>query len=62
MQRKTAIKRIMSFGLLDRNGAADFLEWCTFVNGMTNYHAVQLAERTAQLKSRLGRKENENND
>lgn len=55
MKRKTAIKRIMSFGLLDRNGAADFLDWCTFVNGMTNCHAVQLAERTAQLDIMLGR-------
>lgn len=52
MKRKTAIKRIMSFGLLDRNGAADYLEWCTFVNGMTNYHAVLLAERAANLDSR----------
>ena len=55
MKRKTAIKRIMSFGLMDRNEAVDFLEWCIFIHGMTNYKAVQLAERTAHLESRLER-------
>lgn len=53
MKRKTAIKRIMSFGLMDRNEAIEALDMM-HVLGFTNRGALIICARAAKMGEEFG--------
>ena len=53
MTRKTTIKKIMSFGLLDRNDAIDALDMMHAM-GFTNRGALIVCARAAKMGKQFG--------
>lgn len=53
MTRKTAIKKIMSFGLLDRNDAVEALDMM-HIMGLTNRGALIICARAAKMGEEFG--------